>query len=235
MTLLKKDTPFIWTSNCLGALETLIKVVTSQPVLVALDQDQQFKLEVDASQFALEAILWQWDPANKKKLQAVGYFSTTLNPAERNYKIYDWELLAVIHTLWHWSHLLRVTPPNLPVIIWTNHKNLTYWAMPQKVGPCAAIWQVELQQYNLEIQHKLGDQNKADALSWWPDYNIGNPNNNHLIVLPLNWFKGCLPVSSKASNSTLTLLRPQWALRSLCESCWLSNSLRAFLRRIFLR
>jgi len=186
MTLLKKDTPFIWTEDCTASLETLIEVITSHPVLVAPNQDWQFELEVDASQFALGAILWQWDPANTKKLQAVGYFSSTLNLAERNYKIYDQELLAIIHTLWHWSHLLRETLPNLPIIIWTDHKNLMYWAMPKKVDPCAATWQVELQQYNLELHHKLGEQNKADALSHWPDYNTGNFNNNHLIILPLD-------------------------------------------------
>ncbi len=47
--LLKKDNPFTWTPECVKSLDTLIKVVTSSPVLVALDQDRQFELEVDAS------------------------------------------------------------------------------------------------------------------------------------------------------------------------------------------
>jgi hypothetical protein len=47
--LLKKNTEFAWTPNCTHALDTLIKVVPSHPVLVAPDQDRQFKLEVDAS------------------------------------------------------------------------------------------------------------------------------------------------------------------------------------------
>jgi hypothetical protein len=81
----------------------------------------------------------------------------------------------------------------LPVIIWTDHKNLTYWASPQKVGPRAATWQVELTQYNYELCHKLGDQNKADALSHHPDYNTENHANQHLIVLPLDRFVGMPP------------------------------------------
>jgi hypothetical protein len=81
----------------------------------------------------------------------------------------------------------------LPVIIWTDHKNLTYWAAPQKVGPHAATWQVELQQYNYELHHKPGEQNKADALSRWPDYDTGNPMNDHLIVLPRDRFAGMPP------------------------------------------
>jgi hypothetical protein len=108
-----------------------------------------------------------------------------------NYKIHDRELLAIIQALRHWSHLLCMTV--LPVIIWTDHKNLTYWAAPQKVGPRAATWQVELQQYNYELRHKPGEQNKADALSRRPNYDKGNPMNNHLIVLPHDHFAGMPP------------------------------------------
>jgi len=187
MNLLKKDTPFEWTPNCCQALDTLIDIVTSSPVLIAPDQDRQFELEVDASQFAIRAILWQQDPANAKKLCTVGYYSATLSPAERNYKVFNRELLGIIRTLRHWSHLLRGTPE--PVIIWTNHRNLTYWCEPQKVGPHAATWQVELQQYHYELRHKPGDTMKADALSRHPNFDTGNTLNEHLIVLPLDQFK----------------------------------------------
>jgi hypothetical protein len=110
--LLKKDNLFTWTPECVNALDTLIKVVTSSPVLVAPDQDCQFELEVDASQYALGAILWQRDPAMPQKLHAIGYYSKTLAPAEMNYKIHDRELLAVIRALHRWSHLLHATPPD---------------------------------------------------------------------------------------------------------------------------
>jgi len=58
-------------------------------------------LKVDASQFAIGAILWQQDPANAKKLHAVGYYSATLSPTERNYKVFNGELLGIIHALRH--------------------------------------------------------------------------------------------------------------------------------------
>jgi hypothetical protein len=81
----------------------------------------------------------------------------------------------------------------LPVIIWTDHKNLTYWAEPHKVGPHAATWQVELTQYNFELYHKSSESNKADLLSCRPDYDTGNPSNDHLIVLPLSRFTNMSP------------------------------------------
>ncbi len=57
--LLKKDTTFNWTPECHQALDTLIDIVTSLPVLITPNQDPQFELEVHASQFAIGAILWQ--------------------------------------------------------------------------------------------------------------------------------------------------------------------------------
>jgi hypothetical protein len=81
-SLLKKDAIFEWTPEYRASLDTLINIVTSSPIIVAPDQDRQFELEVDASQFAIGAILWQRDPANTKKLCACSYYSATLSPAE---------------------------------------------------------------------------------------------------------------------------------------------------------
>ena len=57
-------------------------------------------MEVDASQYALGAILSQKD--EQGKLRPVGYYSKTLIPAERNYDVYDRELLALVRALQHW-------------------------------------------------------------------------------------------------------------------------------------
>ena len=146
---MKKDAVFEWTPEHHASLDTLIDIVISSPIIVEPDQDHQFELEVDASQFAIGTILWQRDPTNPKKLWACGYYSTTLSPVEQNYKVFDRELLGIIRALRHWSHLFCSTV--LPILIWTDHRNLTYWIEPQKVGPHAATWQVELTQYNYEL------------------------------------------------------------------------------------
>jgi hypothetical protein len=58
------------------------------------DYQKQFILEVDASQYALGAILYQRNELGK--LQPIGYYSKTLIPAEQNYDVYDRELLAIV-------------------------------------------------------------------------------------------------------------------------------------------
>jgi hypothetical protein len=59
--LLKKDSMFNWTPECTQALNRLIHIITSEPVLVPPDMERQFILEVDASQYATGTILFQAD------------------------------------------------------------------------------------------------------------------------------------------------------------------------------
>jgi len=77
--------------------EQLKHVFTSRPLLVALDIDKEFRMEVDASNFATEEVLSIKYESNKWK--PVAYISKSLNETERNYEIYDKEILAMIRYL----------------------------------------------------------------------------------------------------------------------------------------
>jgi hypothetical protein len=99
--LLKKDSTFSWTPECTEALDRLIHIVTSEPILVPPDTSQQFILEVDASQYATGAILFQADKKmtdrrSKPILWPCGYHSQTFSATEQRYPIYDREFLAII-------------------------------------------------------------------------------------------------------------------------------------------
>jgi hypothetical protein len=99
--LLKKDSMFNWTPECTQALDRLIHIVTSEPVLLSPDTERQFILEVDASQYATGAILFQADKKLKDQqgnliLCLCGYHSQTFSATEKQYPIYDREFLAII-------------------------------------------------------------------------------------------------------------------------------------------
>nr|GEV37945.1 reverse transcriptase domain-containing protein [Tanacetum cinerariifolium] len=53
--LLKKDTPFIFSQECVEAFQTLKRKLTEAPILIALDWDMPFELMCDASDFAIGA------------------------------------------------------------------------------------------------------------------------------------------------------------------------------------
>jgi RNase H-like domain found in reverse transcriptase/Reverse transcriptase (RNA-dependent DNA polymerase) len=106
--LLKKEKKFEWTDECTKALDELIRIVASDPVLHRPDYTKPFTVEVDASQYATGAILYQEN--DEGRLCPVGYHSHTLNPAERGYDIHDRELLAVMRGLRQWRHLFLSSP-----------------------------------------------------------------------------------------------------------------------------
>jgi len=86
--LLKKTSPFLWMRECTMALTTLHNIVTSEPVLVPPDQDRQFILEVDTSQYATGTILYQADKNMKDRkgkpiLCPCGYHSQTFSATEQ--------------------------------------------------------------------------------------------------------------------------------------------------------
>ncbi|GJW06802.1 reverse transcriptase domain-containing protein [Tanacetum coccineum] len=55
--LLEKETPFIFSKECIEAFETLKLKLTQAPILVAPDWDLPFEIMCDASDFAVGAVL----------------------------------------------------------------------------------------------------------------------------------------------------------------------------------
>ena len=51
---------------------------------------------------------------------------------ERNYEIYDRELLGIVRALTEWWHYLEGSPH--PVEVLSDHKNLTYFRTAQKLN-----------------------------------------------------------------------------------------------------
>ena len=54
----------------------------------------------------------------------VAFISKSLSDTERNYKIYNKEILAVVRCLEVWRHFLEGT--TIKFEIWIDHKNLEY-------------------------------------------------------------------------------------------------------------
>ena len=160
--LMKKDHEWDWTPTCQKAFEILKLCITSEPILAHPDLTRQFELEVDASGFAVGAVLLQKKDDGKR--HPIGYYSSMLNEAEQNYDIYDLELLAIVKALKHWWPLLAGSPHKIKVF--SDHMNLRYWRDPQKISRRVAREVLELSEYDLEIHHIKGTSNgRADALS----------------------------------------------------------------------
>ena len=67
-------------------------------MLVFPDDVKLFYVEVDSLDFATGAVLSQQSEADGK-WHLIAFSSKSLSPVEWNYKIYDKEMLVIIHTL----------------------------------------------------------------------------------------------------------------------------------------
>ena len=185
--LTRKTTPFHWEEPQIQAFERLKTLMCSKPILRQPDYKRQFFLATDASAYGVGAVLLQEgeiNPRTKKPTQhPIAYYSNTFTPTERNYDIYERELLAVIKALQHWRPHLAATEK--PVVVLTDHANLTFWKIPKSVNRRVARWFAFLQDYNLQIKHVPGKLHAAaDMLSRPPSADKGENDNLDLTLLP---------------------------------------------------
>jgi len=167
-SLLKKNTKFNWSSEVQIAFDNIKSMFSSAPILAYPNRDLPFMVETDSSNFAIGAVLSQKLPKDNK-VHPIAFFSRSLTPAERNYPIYDKELLAIVESLEHWRHLLKGT--SIPFIIFSDHRNLLYQKKPEKMTQRLVRWSLFLSEFNFKIVYRSGASNgKPDALSRRPDY-----------------------------------------------------------------
>jgi len=128
--LTKKDSTWTWGKEQQNAFEVLKKAFTTALVLRIPNDEDLFKLSTDASDFATGAVLSQKD-MQTNLWHPVAFFSKSLDVHERNYKIYDKELLAVIRRLEKYRHHLE--GHSYKVEIWSDHQNLIFFRTAQKL------------------------------------------------------------------------------------------------------
>ncbi|GJV19294.1 reverse transcriptase domain-containing protein [Tanacetum coccineum] len=96
--LLEKETPFVFSKDCIDAFQTLKKKLTEAPILVVPDWNLPFELMCDASDFAIGAVLGQ---RKMKHFQPIHYAMYTdhsalkylLNKQDAKPRLLRWVLL----------------------------------------------------------------------------------------------------------------------------------------------
>nr|GEX63916.1 hypothetical protein [Tanacetum cinerariifolium] len=92
--LLEKNSPFIFSNECIQAFRTLKEKLTEAPILIAPNWDQPFEIMYDASDYAVGVVLGQ---RVEKHFRPIHYASKTMNQAEMNYTTTEKEILAVVY------------------------------------------------------------------------------------------------------------------------------------------
>jgi len=157
---------FSWGREQNIAFEKLKQRFTIAPILAHFYPERETVIETDASDFALGAIFSQFQD---KRLHPVAFHSRKLNLAERNYEIYDKELLAILEAFMEWKHDLYGADKQITV--YTDHQNLQHFLTTKKWNQRQIRWAQLLALFNFKIICRPGSRSrKPDALSRRPEY-----------------------------------------------------------------
>ncbi|CAF1084389.1 unnamed protein product, partial [Brachionus calyciflorus] len=99
------DTKFDWTPECEIAFQSLRNLLISDKVLAIPDFNKTFKLETDARNYGIGAVLSQ-QHGKERLWKPVAYYSRSLTKAEKNYSTSEKELLAIVNAVEHFREFL---------------------------------------------------------------------------------------------------------------------------------
>ena len=126
------------------------------------DQTKPFQIECDTSKYASGAVLTQTNGNGNR--HPCAFISKMFLETERNYEIYDRELLAIIHALEEWWHYIQGSPHTTSIL--SDHKNLTYYQEARKLNRRQARWPLYLSEFDVKLTHTPGHKMiQSDTLS----------------------------------------------------------------------
>nr|GEY06159.1 reverse transcriptase domain-containing protein [Tanacetum cinerariifolium] len=152
--LLEKDTPFVFSKDCIQAFQTLKKKLTEAPILIAPNWDLPFELMCDASDFAIGVVLGQ---RHEKHFRPIHYASKTLTDAESNYTTTENEMLAVVYAFEKFRSYLIMNK----CIVHTDHSGLKYLFAKKDAKARLLHWVLLLQEFDFDVNDTKGAENLA--------------------------------------------------------------------------
>ena len=161
---LSSKAEIIWEEEHQQALDKLIDLITSPPILAYPDFEEDFFVHTDASGLGLGCILYQKQGG---KDRVIAYGSRTLTAGEQNYHSSKLEFIAL-----KWA----VTEKFKDYLgfadhftVYTDNNPLLYIMDSTKLNSIDERWVSQLSEYNFSIRHRPGKINRdADCLSRLP-------------------------------------------------------------------
>ncbi|GFU09291.1 retrovirus-related Pol polyprotein from transposon 412 [Trichonephila clavipes] len=158
--ILRKDTPFEWTSQTQEAFDDIKEAILNPPVLALPDPNAELQITTDASSRGIGAVLEQKYPNSEVK--PLYFSSKKLKPSQSKYNATVLELFAIYTAINYFRHFLlgrkfKVFPDHKPLAGFFSNKN-----------PSSKIlrWKLALEELNYDIHYIRGSLNSvADHLS----------------------------------------------------------------------
>lgn len=196
--LSQKNVKYKWTNEQQLAFDELKRRLTSSPILTTPIDEGEYRLDTDASNNSIGAVLSQVQEGEER---VIAYASRTLSGPEKNYCATRRELLAVVFYINQFrSYIL-----GREFVVRTDHSALQWLRRtPEAIGQ-QARWLEKLEEYTFKVEHRPGRKHgNADALSRKPCRQCGfddEPQSSFATV-------AAVEVSENSSDETQNLWEP---------------------------
>ena len=166
--LLHNDAKWKWGKAQQNAFDELKDQLSSAPVLMHYDAELPLKLDTDASDYGVGAVISHILPDGAER--PIAYASRTLSKSERNYAQIEKEALSIIFGIKKFHQYLY----GRKFLLVTDHKPLTSLLGPKSGIPTLAAarmqrWALLLSAYQYDIIYRSTDKHaNADCLSRLP-------------------------------------------------------------------
>ncbi|MEO1438418.1 MAG: RNase H-like domain-containing protein, partial [Bacteroidota bacterium] len=158
----KNEQEFDWNDTHEAAFRQLKEAIANSTVLGHLSNDSTLTLTTDASGAAIGAVLHEVSN-DDQKTTPIAFFSRRLSPAERNYSVFDRELLAIYAATLKFQHYIE----GKRCVVFTDQKPLISSFTKQSGHSPRQTRQLSLlSEFIDEVIHVAGKENVvADTLS----------------------------------------------------------------------
>ncbi|KAL3687533.1 hypothetical protein R1sor_013842 [Riccia sorocarpa] len=159
-SLLKKNVDYVWTDKHQETFDLMKKDMVSLPILRPPKWGDPFHVYVDASAFAIGAVLSQKD--DKAKDFPIHFISRQLNDAEKKYTTTERECLGMVYACKKFRHYLL----GYEFFFYVDHFALQHLVKKADLSGKVARWILLLQEFNYKVITRSGKSHtNADYLS----------------------------------------------------------------------
>ncbi|CAF4400134.1 unnamed protein product, partial [Rotaria magnacalcarata] len=145
-----------------AAFEKLKHHLTTDLVLRLPNNQLPFKIQTDASQLGIGAVLLQTYPEGDRP---VCYMSKKLTPSQQRWCPIEQECYAIVKAVEQWHHYIH----GQHFLLESDHKPLEALTRKSQINDKCERWRLKLQAYDFTIKHIKGTSNTM------PDYLSRSP------------------------------------------------------------
>ncbi len=127
---MRKNILLIWDEFCIKIFKKLKKLMTSNLILQYFNSRKKTYVKYDVSDYIIEGILSQKELNGE--LYLITYYLSSMSSVERNYVIYDKELLVIIRCFKEWGSELQSTEEDAIKML-IDYKALKYFILIKKL------------------------------------------------------------------------------------------------------